>query len=201
MKKSTRISYILSNLISIFALFMVIYGYNFLGSEKTLEICMLLMLLSFCIAIFYSAIKRGLFYDNFDMKVSGGYSYKTGRYTVTYSKNSNTATVEEETESGGGYNWLWNLIVLLYHSSMVMFFGILIAFYDNEKNKLKSANIDKTQGALKIVKICVIYYFRFFIWCSGVGLTMYCLNFSFFGIIVIASIVLWRVIVRACKNV
>ena len=140
-------------------------------------------------------------HDNFNMDVSGGYSYKTGRYTVTYSENSNTATVEEETKSGGGYNWLWNLIVLLYHSSMVMFFGILIAFYDNEKNKLKSANINKTQGALKIVKICVIYYFRFCIWCSGVGLTMYCLDFSFFGIIVIASIVLWRVIERVCKNV
>lgn len=194
MKRSTRISYIIPNLIAISTLLVIACCINSLGEEKALFIGRILFSLSFCIAMFYSAIKRGFFHENFDGNVGGGSFYKTGRHVVTYDKSSNTATVEEETKYSGGYNWFYNLIILLYHASMVMFFGLILAFIDRKIQKDESDS-----GGLKIIKLIAIYYFRFLVICCGTGLSLFCLSFAFFGIIIIASIILFVVIKRGIK--
>lgn len=132
MKRSTRISYIIPNLIAISTLLVVAYCINALGEEKALFIGRILFSLSFCIAMFYA--------------------------------------------------------------SMVMFFGLILAFFDRKIQK-----DERDSGGLKIIKLIAIYYFRFLVICCGTGLSLFCLSVAFFGIIIIASIILFVVIKRGIK--
>ena len=84
--------------------------------------------------------------------------------------------------------------IAMFYASMVMFFGLILAFFDRKIQK-----DERDSGGLKIIKLIAIYYFRFLVICCGTGLSLFCLSVAFFGIIIIASIILFVVIKRGIK--